>query len=136
MPAFVDTNILLYALVAEEHESDKRDIARQILSREDLVLSYQVLVEFCYQATRPSRTGALTPERATRYVRAFSRFPIVTGRQDLVFAGLELRRLTNYSIWDCMIIAAAREAGCDTLLSEDMADGHAIAGLSIVNPFG
>jgi len=47
MPAFADTNVLLYALVAEDHESDKRDIARQILSREDLVLSYQVLVEFC-----------------------------------------------------------------------------------------
>lgn len=135
MPAFVDTNVLIYAIVGEEHEHAKRNIARQVLRGEDHVLSYQVLAEFCHQATRQSRSRALTPERASQYVRAFSRFPIVPGTPELIAAGLELRRTTNYSIWDCMIIAAAQAGGCDTLLSEDMDHDGTVGGVTIVNPF-
>lgn len=135
MPAFVDTNVLIYAIVADEHERAKRDIARQLLRQEDRVLSYQVLVEFCHQATRPSRSGALAPERVSQYLHAFSRFPIVPGTPELIAAGLKLRLATNYSIWDCMIVAAAQAGGCDTLFSEDMEHGRAIAGVTIVNPF-
>lgn len=135
MPAFVDTNVLIYAIVGEEHERAKRHIARDMLRRDDLVLSYQVLTEFCHQATRRNRSGALTPERASQYVRAFSRFHIVPGTTELVLTGLELRRTTNYSMWDCMIIAAAKAGGCDTLLSEDMDHKRNVAGVTVVNPF-
>ena len=135
MPAFVDTNVLVYAIVGEEHENAKRGIARQVLREHDRVLSYQVLVEFCYQATRRNRPGSMTPERASQYVRAFSRFPIVPGTPSLIEAGLDLRRTTNYSIWDCMIIAAAQAGGCQTLLSEDMDHGRVVGGVTIINPF-
>jgi predicted nucleic acid-binding protein len=135
MPAFVDTNVLIYAIVGEAHERRKRDIARDLLRGDDRVLSYQVLAEFCHQATRKGRSGALTLERASQYVRAFSRFPIVPGTTELVMEGLQLRRSTNYSMWDCMIIAAAKAGGCDTLLSEDMDDGRTVHDVTIVNPF-
>jgi predicted nucleic acid-binding protein len=40
------------------------------------------------------------------------------------------------SIYDAMIAAAAMEAGCDTLWSEDMQHGLVLEeGLRIVNPF-
>jgi predicted nucleic acid-binding protein len=39
------------------------------------------------------------------------------------------------SIFDAMIAAAALNAGCDTLLSEDMQHGMALDELRIVNPF-
>lgn len=39
------------------------------------------------------------------------------------------------SFYDALIVAAAIEAGCDTLFSEDLQHGRAIGGLSIVNPF-
>lgn len=135
MPAFVDTNVLIYAIVGEEHEHAKRNIARRVLRGKDHVLSYQVLAEFCYQATRQSRSRALTPERASQYVHAFSRFRIIPGSIDLITAGLALRKQTNYSIWDCMIIAAAQAGGCDTLLSEDMDHDRTVGGVTIVNPF-
>jgi predicted nucleic acid-binding protein len=34
-----------------------------------------------------------------------------------------------------LIVAAAIEAGCDTLYNEDMQHGRSIGGLVIINPF-
>ena len=43
MPAFIDTNVLLYFVSTTVIEASKRSTARAILDREDLVLSAQVL---------------------------------------------------------------------------------------------
>ena len=43
---------------------------------------------------------------------------------------------TVYAIYDALIIASALEAGCGTLLSEDLQDGQLIDGrLTVRNPF-
>jgi predicted nucleic acid-binding protein len=39
------------------------------------------------------------------------------------------------AFYDALIVAAATEAGCDILYSEDMQHGRAIADLTIRNPF-
>lgn len=39
------------------------------------------------------------------------------------------------SYWDAAIVEAACEAGCTTLLSEDLQDGMDFAGVRVVNPF-
>jgi predicted nucleic acid-binding protein len=50
--------------------------------------------------------------------------------------GLELAERYGFAIYDAMIAASALDAGCDTLLSEDMQHGMALGeGLRIVNPF-
>jgi predicted nucleic acid-binding protein len=42
----------------------------------------------------------------------------------------------GYGIYDALVIAAALEARCATLYSEDLQDGHRIEGrLTIRNPF-
>ena len=48
---------------------------------------------------------------------------------------LELARDHGLAFYDALIVAAAIEAGCDTLFSEDMQHGRVIGGLTIVNPF-
>ena len=50
-------------------------------------------------------------------------------------SALALARDHRLSFYDALIVAAALEAGCDTLLTEDMQDGRAIEGLEIRNPF-
>ena len=50
--------------------------------------------------------------------------------------GLALARRCQLSIYDAMIAAAALEAGCDSLFSEDFQTGQRIDGqLVVVNPF-
>lgn len=47
----------------------------------------------------------------------------------------QLRQSASFSFWHSLIVAAALDAGCDTLYSEDMQHGRLIDGrLTIVNP--
>ena len=51
-------------------------------------------------------------------------------------AGLALAERYSLSIYDAMIAAAALQAGCDRLWSEDMQHGMAFEeGLIVANPF-
>ena len=53
-----------------------------------------------------------------------------------IHAALDIRERYTFSWYDSLIVAAALEAGCDTLYSEDMQDGQEVEGrLRIVNPF-
>ena len=40
-----------------------------------------------------------------------------------------------FSFWDSLIVEAALQAGCSTLLTEDMQDGFIIDAMQIRNPF-
>jgi len=46
-----------------------------------------------------------------------------------------LSRDHNIAFYDALIVAAALEAGCDTLFTEDMQHGRKFGRLTIVNPF-
>ena len=48
---------------------------------------------------------------------------------------VSLAHTHDFSFYDSLIIASALEAGCDTLLTEDLQTGRRIEGLTIVNPF-
>ncbi len=51
-------------------------------------------------------------------------------------SGLALAERFRVSVYDAMIVAAALDAGCGVLWSEDMRDGLLIDGaLTITNPF-
>lgn len=50
-------------------------------------------------------------------------------------AAIALARDHDLSIYDALIVAAAQEAGCDTLFTEDMQHGRRFGSLAIVNPF-
>jgi predicted nucleic acid-binding protein len=48
---------------------------------------------------------------------------------------LEIHERYHYSYYDSLIVAAALEAGCTRLFTEDMQDGQRIDGMTIRNPF-
>jgi len=50
-------------------------------------------------------------------------------------AARRLARDHGLAFYDALIVAAALEAGCGTLYSEDMQHGRAVGGLTIVDPF-
>lgn len=56
---FVDTSVLLYRISLDPEEREKQEISSELLGRDDLCLSIQVLQEFYVQATRGSRDDAL-----------------------------------------------------------------------------
>jgi predicted nucleic acid-binding protein len=50
-------------------------------------------------------------------------------------AAVDLSRSYGFNIYDSLILAAAEQAGCSTVYSEDMQHGQRIGQLTIVNPF-
>ena len=50
-------------------------------------------------------------------------------------AGMAIAAQYGYHIYDSLILAAALDAECDTLYSEDMQNGQKIGSLTIRNPF-
>lgn len=44
-------------------------------------------------------------------------------------------RRYGFSYYDSLIVAAALDAGCKTLYSEDLQHGQQVEGLTIVDPF-
>ena len=73
---FVDTNVALYAVSARPIEAAKRQVSLDLLSESygSLALSVQVIGEFYYQATWPSRTDALSHEEAAEVVEDLTGF--------------------------------------------------------------
>ncbi len=132
---FVDTNVLLYALRVSPGEELKREIALDLLTRGDLMLSIQVLQEFYAQATRVSAPGALTHEQAAGAIESLTRFPIQDMTLDVLRMALAIRERFGLSYWDGAILAAARTAGCDIVYSEDMSHEQDYDGVRVVNPF-
>ena len=48
---------------------------------------------------------------------------------------IEIADRNPLSYCDALILAAASRAGCERLLTEDLADGSMIAGVLVTNPF-
>ena len=63
-------------------------------------------------------------------------FPLQVPSAASFKTSFDLRSRFSLSHWDSMLLAACKEAGVDTLYSEDMSAGTDYDGLVIVNPFG
>lgn len=139
MPAdtFIDTNIFVYQL--DTTDKKKARIADQLIRAEiaagTACVSAQVIHEWMnvvlHKAKKP-----LTVDVARGYLDAVL-LPLlrVEPSRMLVLRALSLRERWKYGVFDSLIIAAALEAGCRRLLSEDLQHGQQIETLKIENPF-
>ncbi len=133
MTAFLDTNIAVYV---HDHSSAEKQVkaAAVIVDRaDDLVVSTQVLAEFFWVATRRLEPP-LPPEAARAATAALSSLPVVSTDAALVLAAIDCAAANNISLWDGMIVSAAKRAGCTEILTEDLNAGQLIDGIRITNP--
>ena len=128
---FLDSNVLLYAISTD----DPRSATATAALAQGGAISVQVLNEFANAARRKLRRSWQDIAEALAAIRALCRqpLPITVATHE---AAREIAEREGCSFYDSLIIASALEAGCATLLSEDMQDGRVIAGrLTIRNPF-
>lgn len=62
-------------------------------------------------------------------------FQLVETSSDTMMAAADLATDHHLGIWDSVILAAASEADCRLLLSEDLQNGFTWGGVTVVNPF-
>lgn len=128
--AFFDTNILIYALSAED---PRASIAEQLLASGGAI-SVQVLNEFAAVARKKLNMSWPEITRALKAIRTLCDRPVPL-TLDIHTEALRLANCLGYGIYDCLILAAALSTNCDTLYSEDLQHGRKIDTLTIINPF-
>ena len=129
--AFVDTNVLVYAAIRNDARSGR---AEQLLAVER-VISVQVLNEFVSVARRRYQMPWNALKVALQWIRILCPNPVPL-TIDTHDEALRIAEEYGYKIYDSLILAAALEAGCSTVYSEDLQDGQVIERkLTIRNPF-
>jgi predicted nucleic acid-binding protein len=135
--AFLDTNIFAYSF--DQTAPDKKRIANTLI-KEQLedgsgVISYQVVQEFINVSYRKF-SSPMSLRELERYIEdVLSNLWKVYASQDLIYSAIGIKEQFQYSFFDSLIIAAALEAGCSTLYSEDLQHEQKIYSVQIINPF-
>jgi predicted nucleic acid-binding protein len=135
-PAFVDTNILVYARDAGEPVKQARamDVLRVLWETRRGRVSLQVLQEYYVTVTCKLKPGLPQEDARDDVIALLAWRPLATSGSTLTKAW-EIEDRFGFSWWDSLIVASALENRCQLLLSEDLQDGQQIDGLRILNPF-
>lgn len=131
---FVDSNVLIYAV--DESHPQKHEAAR--LWRSELWksrrgrISFQVLQEFYANV---DRNWPAARESVQAEIRNLITWRPVGIDAELLEDGWRIQSRYRLSLWDSLIVAAAKVASCRYLLTEDFQEGQEMDGVVVVNPF-
>ncbi len=132
--AFIDTNIAIYAFT--DQDLDKQAVAHRLLAdllnSHEAVVSTQVLAEFANTALGKL---ARQPEVVKRGVRLLSAGRLVVLDHGLLCEAIDVRARYQVQFWDACILAAAAQAGCRVVYSEDLNAGQWYGSVQVLNPF-
>jgi predicted nucleic acid-binding protein len=135
---FLDTNVLVYLF--DETDERKRSIASELvrtaLASGEACISFQVVQETLQVVTRKLDPPATAAEATRLLDDVLAPLWTVSPTPTLYRRAVELQERHGLSFYDALIVAAALEAGCTRLLSEDLQGGQRIEKLTIENPFG
>lgn len=134
---FLDSNVFVYLF--DETDERKRDTAEEIvnsaLQNHNAGISFQVVQETLNVLTRkvaaPMSAGDAKNlmEEVLRPLWRVSPSPALYNR------AFDIQARYRYGFYDSLIVAAALDAGCTRLYSEDLQDGQRIEALTIEDPF-
>jgi len=132
---FLDTNILIYSF--DTVDPRKQRIAQELVERAldgDLVISGQVLAEFAATLLHKMKP-AITPSALTKALDSLAPIRAIATDAGMVRRAAEANTVYGLHFYDCLIIAAAERAGCETVWSEDLNAGQSYFGITVQNPF-
>ena len=131
---FLDTNILVYTVDRNDKKklSQARKLLENVIANDKPVISTQVLQEFYSATTTKLKLDKII---AKNIIHNFRNMEIVQVDLGIIEQGIDISLLSQISFWDSLIIAAAEQANCNMIYSEDLNDTQTIRGIKIVNPF-
>lgn len=134
--AFVDTNVLVYAY--DRAAGAKRDLARDLLealwNEGRGVLSTQVLQEFYVNIRRKTRPP-VSQEEARALVADYLVWGPIVNDGATVLEAIDVGHRYQLSLWDALIVVAARKGDASVLYSEDLNHGQTFGSVQVLNPF-
>lgn len=135
--SFIDTNVFIYHL----EKADARrfmiadTIIREAIATGSACISFQVVQECLNTMLRKASIPLDTAGMRDYLDIVLLPLMRVPASADLYRRSLEVRERYGFSFYDALIVAAALEAGCTRLWSEDLQHGQHIGVLQVENPF-
>ncbi|MDI1344223.1 MAG: PIN domain-containing protein [Pseudolabrys sp.] len=129
----LDSNILIYAELEPESAKGQRAAELILRAARDGVIPVQVLGEYLRVIQRRAPAMFAEAVRQTFLYQAAFLTPPTTDA--VISKASEIARDHTLQLWDCVVCAAAIDAGAKVLLTEDMQDGRSLTGLRLLNPF-
>ncbi len=134
---FLDTNIFVYSF--EPADQRKHQISIDLVTSGVQsgrgVISYQIIQEFFNLALRRFASPMATTQ-AERYLNeVLQPLLAVHSSQALYAEALHLHGRYQLAWYDSLTVAAAIQANCDVLYSEDLQHGQRFGNTQVKNPF-
>lgn len=134
---FLDSNVFIYLF--DETDEQKRGTAERLvesaLQTNSASISFQVVQETLNVVTRKIATPMTAGDAKSFVEEVLAPLWRVSPSSALYHRALDVQARYRYGFYDSLIIAAALEAGCTRLYTEDLQDGQQIESLTIENPF-
>ena len=128
--AFIDSNVVIYAI---GQASTKAHLAAPLFVGKPTI-STQVISETANVASRRLGLSVADIRKLIVSLEAMCTVELIT--LPTVYVALDIRQRYGFSWYDSLIVAAALEANCELLYSEDMQHGQVIEGrLRVIDPF-
>ena len=130
---FIDTNILIYSIDSSEKRKLKRsrELLKSLIKSRTGVISTQVMQEFYVTCVKKLK---IEPKSAKKMLGTLGVFEVVDVVSKTIEEAVDISILNEVSFWDSLIIAAAVNANCEELWTEDLNSGQKINGVAILNP--
>lgn len=127
---FLDTNVVLYAVDADDRKADIADA----LVCSGCVLSSQIFNESVVVMRRKWKAPWDRVRSFLEYLES-NAIQVEAITLETHLRALDLAEATGIRIYDALLVAAAEQAKCSTLYTEDLNHGQRIGAVSIRNPF-
>ena len=134
---FIDTNVFVYSFDKQNDKKRKKanELIKTALLNHGGCISSQVIQEFMNVATKKFDMPMSIPDCEKYLKNVLSPICHVFTSLELYYKSLDVMERWQYSFYDSLIIAAALQAECKILYSEDLQHNQKIQYLTIINPF-
>lgn len=135
---FLDSNIILYGLDAQAPPAKRalsESLVAEALTERSAVISWQVVQETLHVVASRFKASIRADDRALLLADVLVPLWQVNPSESLFARSIAIQDRYRFAFHDSLIVAAALEAGCKRLLTEDLQHGQRIEGLRIENPF-
>jgi len=134
---FLDSNVCIYLF---DTDREKAEIAEHLFTA-SAVVSTQVLAETANVLRKKFKFSADEVQKTAMFI--MNRVEVRAVTPSVFRLALKVAARYGFSTYDSMVVAAALDAECGTLYSEDLQhnqvihhpDGEGRASLKVVNPF-
>lgn len=132
---FLDTNILVYATIADSvgTKNVKAISFLESMERNRIFISTQVINEYYSTLLRKNVADYIIQKKIRELIEIVEVFPVDLST---VVYSWKVRERYGFSIWDSLIVATALKGRCTVLYSEDLQHEQVIEKrVLVLNPF-